>query len=104
MACHIVGAKAQTEPILTYCQFNTQGLPLVDLQQFDDDSLEPIEFGSRDVLMFVLMSVFTVILCIGVAFLVYRFCFPIFRRKNKRTPVATKHGELTLEELAMSLE
>ena len=92
------------EPMKAF-QYNRRvEIPLVDLQLFDDDSLEPIDFGSRDVLMFVLMSVFTVILCIGVAFLVYRFCFPIFRRKNKRTPVATKHEELTLEELAMSLE
>ena len=84
-------------------------LPLVDLQQFDDDYIEPVSIDSQDVFMHVIyvcvhVIFFVIALCIDIGIIVYRFCFAITRGKEKPKPVATKEEEISLEEIAMCLE
>ena len=92
------------EPMKAFTYNRRVEIPLADLQQFDDDYLEPIGFDNRDILMYVLMSVFAITLCIGVGIVVYRSYFLVSRRRKQRKPITTKNEELTLETLAMSLE
>ena len=92
------------EPMKAFTYNRRVEIPLADLQQFDDDYLEPIGFDNRDILMYVLMSVFAIALCIGVGIVVYRSYFLVSRRRKQRKPVTTQNEELTLETLAMSLE
>ena len=92
------------EPMKAFTYNRRVEIPLADLQQFDDDYLEPIGFDNRDKLMYVLMSVFAIALCIGVGIIVYRSYFLVSWRRKQCRPVTTKNEELTLETLAMSLE
>ena len=94
------------KPMETF-QYNKRvEIPLVDLQQFDEAYVEPVSIDSRDVLMYVMMCLFAVALIIGIVFVMYRIYFVKSkpRRRGTHKPVETKNDELSLEELAMSLE
>ena len=79
-------------------------IPLVNLQQFDNDYIEQVSIDSQDVFMIVLMSLVIIALCIGAGIIVFRFCFATTAGKEKPKPIATKVEEISLEEMAMCLE
>ena len=92
------------EPMKAFKYNRRVEIPLVDLQQFDNDYIEQVSIDSQDVVMIVLMSLVMIALCIGAGIIVYTFCFATIGSKEKPKPVATKVEEISLEEMAMCLE